>query len=457
MHDRCHPAQRVARSGVPPAYRAIHGAVSGDGAPASNRRHARLVLSGGCQSPAAGPWQWALLFLLVVCMFDIAWGADPGRPSGTQPLVTELRLILVFALVRLWAIARTCRRMGMTSLALGPLFVFLLGAAASVIKSGAYPSPIGYWEQICGNCLLFVLILATIDGVSQFQFIARGLVFAGGIVSLVALYPMIGLGTPADSYFTMANRLTFGSLNPNEYGYRLLALVVLSVYLLLNSGNIARPVYISLTGLFVFSIVWTYSRGAMLGAAAALSLAALLFAAGKRGFLSVALLLVVLALVIPFAAMRTRLLTLEHLGSDDSALYRASANAVAWQTIRRNPFLGVGGNEVNTVLFPGLGVHNGYLLLLCDGGLLEFVPFGLLLAIGLYHLWRRPKTPPEKGYAMLCQAMAILLTVWVLILNATVVTYPLWISLGLAWAVIVMPARQREARRGMATGALQRA
>ncbi|HEV2386513.1 MAG TPA: O-antigen ligase family protein [Candidatus Acidoferrales bacterium] len=389
-------------------------------------------------------------------MFDIAWGADPRPLGGAQPLFTELRLILVFALVRFWAIARTCRRMGMTSLAVGALLTFLLGAAASVIKSGAYPSPIGYWEQICGNCLLFVLILATIDSVRQFQFMAKGLVFAGGIVSLVALYPVAGLGTPASVYFTMVNRLTFGTLNPNEYAYRLLVLVVLSAYLLVSSGKFTRPVYVALTGLFLFSIVLTYSRGAMLGAGTALSLAALLFVRGKRGFLSVALLLFVAALAAPYAAMRTRLLTLEHLAADDSALYRANANALAWETIRSHPLLGVGGNEVNTGLLPGLGVHNGYLLLLCDGGLLEFLPLGLLLAMALYHLWRRPRAPAEKGYALLCGAMAILLTVWALILNATVVTYPFWISLGLAWAVIVM-ARQPAAREGMAAGAFERA
>jgi O-antigen ligase len=442
---------------MPPAYRALQGAASEDRIPAFNRRPARLGPSAERHGPAVGPWQWALLLLLVVCMFDVARGIDPGGPNGTQPLFTELRLILVFALARFWAIARTCRRKGMSSLALGALAVFLLGSAASVIKSGAYPTPVGYWEQIFGDCLLFVLILATINSIRQFQFLARGLVFAGGIVSLVALYPMAGLGTAASAYFTMANRLTFGSLNPNEYAYRLLALVVLSAYLLVSSGKLTRLLYASLTGLFVFSIAFTYSRGAMVGAATALSLAALMFATGKRGFLSVALLLFVLALVTPFDAVRDRLVTLEHPTADDSALYRANANSVAWQTIRSHPLLGVGGNEVNTQLFPGLGVHNGYLLLLCDGGVLEFVPLGFLLVIALYELWRRLGTPAEKGYAVLCRAMAILLTVWVLILNATVVTYPFWISLGLAWAVIVLPAHQQVARGGVAPGTFRRA
>ncbi len=437
----------MSNASVTPAYRNLSGTacVGGGLAGYGYRRPARLASPSRRERPAERLFLWVLLLLLVACLFDFGRQAGgSGQLGDAGPMFTELKLILAFALFRSWAIARTCRRTGRTWLALAALLAFLLGASASILNSGAYPTPLGYWEQIIGDSLLFVLILVTIDGIRAFRFIARGLVFAGCAVSLVALYPVAGAGTAAGTYFTMVNRLTLGSMNPNEYAYRLLALVVLSSYLLMTAGRIARPIYLSLTGLFVFSIALTYSRGAMIGAGIALALTALLLRAEKRSWLSVAVLVSVLALVTPFALVRSRLLTLEHLTSDHSALYRAQANALAWQTIRSHPLLGVGGNEVNTRLFPGLGVHNGYLLLLCDGGLLEFVPIAFLVLAAFYELWRRLRAPAEKGYALLCRAMAILLAVWAVVLNATVVTYPFWIVAGLAWAVILMPARQKE-------------
>lgn len=404
---------------------------------------------------ALGFWQWALLFLLIVCMFDIVLGNDSAAAAGARPWFSELRLILAFALLRSWAIARTCRRKGVSALALAGLAGFVFGAAVSVIRSGAFPTPIGYWEQMAGDCLLFVLILSTIETVSQCRFIARGLVFAGAVVSLVALYPVLDVGSAAGAYFTMINRLTFGAMNPNEYAYRLLVVVVLGIYLLVGSGKVARFVYIAMIALFVFSIALTYSRGAMIGAALAFVLAALLFVSAKRGFVSVALLLVIVALATPFAVVRVRLLTLDHLSADKSTLYRESANALAWQTIRSHPLVGVGGNEVNTQLFPGLGVHNGYLLLLCDGGLLEFAPLGFLLALAVYQLWRHLWSPGAPEYVVLRGAMAILVAEWVLILNATVISYAFWISLGLAWAVIALPAGRPSGRAGAVAPAFQ--
>jgi len=199
-------------------------------------------------------------------------------------------------------------------------------------------------------------------------------------------------------------------------GYLNLALPFALACTLIRVSRGLRLLAISCLISATIALLLTQTRGAVFAFAGTLLLTVFLFARTSRSrkALAVTLLITVLVSVPFFGQLSTRYSTVD----DDSGVMRLMFWDAALGMFLSSPLIGVGyGNFGGLVELPGeeirRDVHNIYLQLLAETGVIGFAVFALLMAVSLRAAWRDFHCPRDLmdqvlGFAALGAILSVL-------------------------------------------------
>jgi putative inorganic carbon (hco3(-)) transporter len=235
-----------------------------------------------------------------------------------------------------------------------------------------------------------LIILYLVDSRERLEYVAWTLFLAVGIHSIQGALKTILTGG-GGAYIIVGPDGTHIH-DRNYFGLAMLISAALGAYLaqysiLFHSKKLVKVVvYFIMTCAFV-AIIGTQSRGAIVGLVAIAASAALLFK-GRGKLIAVVLTFGLLAAIFAPDVWIERMLNINQVDQDSSALSRLSRWEIAWKIALSNPWLGAGPmallkikDEV-TGLF--LVTHNMYFETLSEIG---FVGFGLFVVIMICGLW----------------------------------------------------------------------
>ena len=337
--------------------------------------------------------------------------ADLGALGGFSVSLTTLALAGLYAG---WAIDRLVRRNRSTRVSLpllAPIAPYVLVSALSIVTAldlGLYAR--GLW-LLLQMFLVYVYVAGAVRTEEDVRFVLVlllcGLVLEGGIIVGLGLagegFKVAGLTGRIDDYTEEFGHMArFGGTvgSPNNAAMYLEMLLAPAVAVL--ATRLGRPVKVLAVlglGLGAAALMTTQSRGGWLAALLSLAIVCLSLWRGRKLSPVVPL---VLVLVLSGIGLLFRESVLNRLSSDDrgSAQSRVSLVPTAFDIIGEAPLLGVGANNYTAALEPRLSllgnqwlftVHNQYLIVWAEVGLIGLIAFLWFLAATFRHGWQRWK------------------------------------------------------------------
>ena len=172
--------------------------------------------------------------------------------------------------------------------------------------------------------------------------------------------------------------------------------------LISSNKKIHKLLFMLIIGILLFSLILTGSRAGFLGLI--LVILSIIKDHSRRNFLKA--ILIVASLGIAFVMFVPdyfweRMATTIHYEEEASASDRIVEWSAAMELFSKHPFIGIGPNNFYLVshkltgivagILPngqphGLVTHNMYFQLLCEGGLLSFIPFCIIVGISYFRL-----------------------------------------------------------------------
>jgi hypothetical protein len=337
--------------------------------------------------------------------------AELGAVSGFSLSVTTVALAGLYAA---WLFDRLVRRNRSVRLPVGvlvPLAPFALVSALSVIVAsdiGLYSRGLFLQLQMF---LVYLYLVGTVRTEQDVRFVVTwllvGLVLEGLIIIGLGLagegFQVAGLTGRIDAStedFGAVARFggTVGSPN-NAAAYLEMLLAPALAVLATNLGRPFKTLAMLGLGLGSAALITTLSRGGWLAAFSSLAIVCLWLRQGRR--LSPAVPVVLLILLSTIALLFHQSITERLAGDDrDSARSRVPLMVTAFEIIGDNPVLGVGANNFTAVLGDYASrhqhdflytVHNQYLLVWAETGLVGLAAFLWFLFATLHRGWRRWK------------------------------------------------------------------
>jgi O-antigen ligase len=230
--------------------------------------------------------------------------------------------------------------------------------------------------------------------------------------------------------------------NPNEVAYSLVILLPLAAYLISVRGWLTRIPLIAISLVFVPAIFVTFSRGGLIG----LGAVAIIYAWRKRTvWIQILIVLLVAGGIVLASRYWSRGEDFSQLGADVSFQQRIATSRAGFDMFIDHPLLGV-GLACSVIAWPlyapkglytrgALVTHNTIIQALSETGIAGFIPFVLLIGVGLYHM-RKLGLEPRKNIAN--TGTAIEVAIWGLVVcgmsGGYVVTWFPYLLLGLAGA-----------------------
>ena len=274
------------------------------------------------------------------------------------------------------------------------LIVFsLFSSVLAVVPSAAYPR----FNQFFRSCVMAVAIPVLVSTETDLADIMLAIVAGLGVIGIkFGLYSLLGGGVRyASGYGGMMadnNTMALG--------------LVMAVPLAFYSVGLAKKAWIrlALLGVMFFLVtttIMTYSRGAALS----LGFVAILMIRGSKYKVAGVVVLVLLSIPAMFLAGSSyfdRVQSIGNYDSDNSIVGRLNNARAAIEMWKDHPLHGVGFGMVNQqLLWPtyvrsdeigsGLVVHNTYLQLLTDSGILGFLAYVILLFSAIWWTGRSAK------------------------------------------------------------------
>lgn len=247
--------------------------------------------------------------------------------------------------------------------------------------------------------IVYLLILNCVDSERRL----RGLVWA---MVLCGLFPALGALRFYHAGLLQDGRLGWVGIfgNPNELAYSLTILLPLAAAISADLGLLRRALIWALMGVYTLVIYLTFSRGGMLGLFAVLAFMGMRQRRASTRMLALGLMAAGLLAV---SVYWTRDQGFTDLARDASFQQRITTFKTALAMFLDRPLLGVGVN-CSMVAWPlyapkALGyntwliVHNTFLQVLAETGLLGFVSFVAFLAFGLYRAWKLARAAARLG------------------------------------------------------------
>jgi len=277
------------------------------------------------------------------------------------------------------------------------LAVFLFFAAVNQIRTARQLTQLSQVFLLAGGAMAVLgIVLYVIPGDWTVAFLSRLRVFG---------YPTEGILRYIEDNPDNPMRAIATSIDPNALGGLLIVLTVIAVaHLFARPPVLPRPLMALIAGAMGVLLYLTYSRGSLVGAAAALGVMALL---RYRKLLFYMLLLAALMLVLPQTQTYVSRFVEGVQGADLATQMRFGEYKDALILITRYPVLGVGFSGAPDIDIY-IGVSSLYLLIAEEMGL---VGLGLYLLVSVvffafvFRVWRRlptdhPLEGPLLGYSL---------------------------------------------------------
>jgi O-antigen ligase len=197
--------------------------------------------------------------------------------------------------------------------------------------------------------------------------------------------------------------------NPNEAAYALIVLIPLALALASKSRRLPRLAFWAVVGVYLAAIFLTFSRGGLIGLFAVLVLIgwkqqSIVIKAGMLAALLAGLLVVGMFWTRSGGSFKD-------ISTDTTVRQRLATFQAGGLMFLNNPLLGVGPGDsmvayplyapkqVNCGCQDQLVVHNTFIQVLAETGILGFIPFIILICSSLYYA-RKMEKGPLGAYAM---------------------------------------------------------
>jgi O-antigen ligase len=238
--------------------------------------------------------------------------------------------------------------------------------------------------------LLFFLTVNNIKDKKRMQWLVSIMVF---IIFITGLYFFKNYRYIGKTIFREEKRIsgTLSYLGPNEWGafHAHYFFVILSIFLVDKLKIIKRILFILAILFSVYSILFSYSRGAYIALMAGLIFISLV---KKRIFVIPLILFFIFwqSLLPPAVVQRINQTQTEEGELDHSAQTRINLWETGLDIFNLNPLLGIG---FNTIPFVGLeggfaDTHNIYIKILAEQGLIGILIFLIILFLSLWYGWK---------------------------------------------------------------------
>ena len=360
---------------------------------------------------AVGSVRRALLTIIVLDAplqlgFHLGYREDVGKLGSIGGLGISATTVALVVLYGLWFAQVLVERRSVLWPALRANPFLVLYVSAVVLSLGvAHDVQLSAFEafMVVQSLLMFVYVASTTRTRQDVLFLVTVLMVALVLEGLIMLVTQAvgrdlsfaGIHSVIDARSGMTGRFyriggTLGS--PNVAAAYLAMLIPLAVAILM-SGSREAPRVLAVIGvaLGVMALFFTFSRGGWL--AFGIATVVLSFSSWRRGWLPpyVPIGIILVAVVLPLVFQNA---VLSRVTDSEAALGRVPLVYIALRMFESSPVLGIGANNyaasMNLFMSPDIAnawlytVHNKYLLVLAETGLLGLLAFLLFLTTTLY-------------------------------------------------------------------------
>ncbi len=238
-----------------------------------------------------------------------------------------------------------------------------------------------YWHQLLffgiGTYIIVRYLLKDIQEVEKFM---TGLVYLGAGIVITGLF--FGLHR-----LEFEQEILVDVADPNNLGLMIASILPILFFLLLKKQKTyQRFIYIIIMVLFLVALIWSASRGAIVGFLAGIFILLLFKKRDKKRLVVLAFSLLILsALLIPDKALNYAKMHYMNLtpGSQDSIKSRIAVLKKSRKILKDNIIFGVGPGNFEKEFFRHTGTvrspHNVYLQVLAETGIIAFCFFSLTI------------------------------------------------------------------------------
>ncbi len=378
---------------------------------------AMIVLGHPLIAPAAGLAPIAIViafrsaFLLCVAFVIFSF----FRIHEAFPLLEPLKIPQLLAMATLavlaWHIFITRRIEPFLTRELRVFLVFFALMTVGLMFASNRPIAIDYWTGIYWKIAVMTFAIAwLLREPWHYRLLARLLVLAGAAVAVVAIQnKLAGIGLVEGTRVTIGRDMGSVLGDPNDLALVLLFPLAFALALVLHRcGVVDRLLGLGGTGLIVWAIIATQSRGGLLGILTVFGIFGLRTIKSK--LLLAAIGAVALAGLFAVAGISERQSGGAHEeGIDESAMGRLYAWVAAWRMALADPLTGVGLNNFYANFFfytphwdgKNKAVHSTWFQVLAEAGFLGLIVFIVMIVVTVKAIRRvlraldaDPATPP---------------------------------------------------------------
>jgi putative inorganic carbon (HCO3(-)) transporter len=272
-----------------------------------------------------------------------------------------------------------------------PFGIFLLACGVSLPLSGNLTQGVAEISELASFLMLFILVVDVTRSEKDVRTMVKFLVFSSLVpltVGLVQIYSNFSLSAFT---FEPSFRVYATLTHPNAYAFYLVMIAVLALSVYLQERVETNKLLLRLLlPLLVFSLLFTYTRGAWIGLLMAVALVGIL--QKRRLLVFIPLAVYSTVLIFPVIFHRFESVLNPELFKYDSLAWRLRLWGASFPHFLSHPVLGNGLGSFRLIAYQVddwfAAAHNDYLRMLVETGLVGFVGY-LILLVGVLRLsWR---------------------------------------------------------------------
>ncbi|HYR41496.1 MAG TPA: O-antigen ligase family protein [Terriglobia bacterium] len=336
-----------------------------------------------------GPkFAFKLLILFLLILYSNVAIAYPELDSVRPALVVAVAAISMLVL-ELGQARQTFRLMWPQ----GFLLIAFVGVCFLSSFTAFWPGyAFGKTMDLAKIVLIYIVIENTVTTPRRLRTVLMTMVIGG-------MFPAVGTISHYAQHILRDGRATWIGVwnNPNEDAYGLLILIPIAGALAMKSNWPVRIGLAAIVGTFLLAIFFTYSRGGFLGLVAVLGLAGW----KQKSPMVRTMMILGLAAMLLFGAMYwQRSQGFNDISHDATVNERIGTFIAGLRMFQASPLVGIGPG-CSMFAYPiyapeyarcgcatQLVVHNSFIQVLGETGILGFLPFMMLLGFSLFHAWK---------------------------------------------------------------------
>ena len=347
-----------------------------------------------------------LLILFLLLLYSNIAIAFP-QLDALRPVLLVAASAMVMMFIELGQSRQTFRMMWPQ----GILLISFLAACFLSSFSAFWPSyAFNKTSDIAKIVLIYILIENTVTTPDRLRKVLWTMVIGG-------MFPAVGTIQHYINHIVRDGRAAWIGVwaNPNENAYGLVILIPIAAMLAIKSRWFGRIALAGMIATYLLAIFFTYSRGSMMGLVAVLGLAGW---KQKSPVLRIVMILGLVGMVILAGAYWQRSQNFNDISHDSTVKERIGTFIAGFRMFEDNPLTGIGPGcsmfayplyvppELNCGCQAQLVVHNTFIQILSETGILGFVPFMFLMGLSVLQAWRL-----QQG-ALSLDAAALELAFW---------------------------------------------